>query len=218
VLDRTDPACVSAPPDRYEPLPGLFGLPGHFLRKLSPRGRWVAAVVGVLLLAGGVAAVIVLAPHIEASKREHAAGEREARIRASKQARARFAAERRPRIGRLQLDVAAGGRTLVERIERAITRDAEARAANGELENRPRYTSCRPVGREGRRALLACTVVTSELRATGDVPGVVVGYSYRAAVSTHTGRFAFCKVSSQPLGTSSPRELRAAKVPRVCGG
>ena len=209
---------MAAPTDRYEPLPGLLGLPGYFVRKLSPRGRKFAALIGVLLLAGAVAAVIVVAPQIQESNREHDAAERAARVRASKQARARLIAEQRPRLGRLDVRAGADGSGVAALLEAAITRDARRRAAGGELENRARYTSCRRMGREGKRLLFACTAVTSKTEATEDVPGIVVGYSYRAAVSTTTGRFAFCKASSRPLGTSSPRELRALRLPRVCGG
>jgi hypothetical protein len=209
---------MPAPADRYEPLPGLAQLPGHLIRKLSPRGRKVAAVTGVLLLAGTVAAVIVLAPRVQESKREHAEAERATRIRLVRQARARLIAEQRPRLERLEAGAAAGTSAVLGLTERAITRDAQARAAEGELENRARHTSCRRLGREGKRLLLGCTAVTSELRATEDVPGIVLGYSYRAAVSTHTGRLAFCKTSSRPLGTSSPQELRVLRLPRVCGG
>jgi hypothetical protein len=207
---------VPAPADRYEPLPGLFGLPGYFLRKLSPRGRKLAAVLGVLLVAGAMAAVIVLAPRVERSKQQRAAAEHAEAIRLSRQARARLAAEQRPRFGRVDANTRAGA--VVAWIEHAITRDARARAAAGELENRARRSSCHRRDRDGKRLLLACTAVTSELRATGDVPGVVVGYSYRAAVSMQTGRFAFCKASSRPLGTSSPRELRELRLSRACGG
>ena len=209
---------MSAPPDRYEPLPGLLGLPGHFVRKLSPRGRRVAVVIAALLFAAAAAAVIAVAPRVQESKREHDAAERAARVRAGRQARERLIAEQRPRLGRLDVHDGTDAGVVGALIERAITRDARARAAEGELESRPRYTSCRSEGRDGSRLLLACTAVTSELRATEDVPSVVVGYSYRAAVSTRTGRFAFCKASSQPLGTSSPRELSALRLPRVCGG
>jgi hypothetical protein len=209
---------MPAPADRYKPLPGLFGLPGHFLRKLSPRHRKLAAGIGALLLAGAVAAVIVLAPRVQESRREHAAAERAARIRLGRQARAQLVAEQRPRFGRLEADTGGGTSAVVAQIERAITRDARARWGEGALENRVRYTSCRRLGREGRRLLLACTAVTSEIRPTEDAPGVVVGYSYRAAVSTNTARLAFCKASSRPLGTSSPEELRALTLPRVCAG
>ena len=40
---------MPAPADRYEPLQGLFGLPGHFLRKLSPRGRGIVAALRGML-------------------------------------------------------------------------------------------------------------------------------------------------------------------------
>ena len=209
---------MPAPADRYEPLPGLFGLPSHFLRKLSPRGRRVAAGIGALLLAGAVAAVIVLAPRVQESKREHAAAERAASVRLGRQARAQLVTEQRPRFGRLEADTGGGTNAVVGQIERAITSDARARRGDGEFENRVRYTSCHRLGREGRRLLLACTAVTSEIRATENAPGVVVGYSYRAAVSTNTRRLAFCKASSRPLGSSSPEELRALRLPRVCAG
>jgi hypothetical protein len=209
---------VAAPTDRYEPLPGLLGLPGHFVRKLSPGGRKFAALIGVLLLAGAVTAVIIVAPRVQESKGEHDAAERAARVRASKQARARLIAEQRPRLGRLDVHAGADGGGVAALLEAAITRDARRRAARGELGNRARYTSCRRLRRERKRLLLACTAVTSKTEAAEDVPGIVVGYSYRAAVSTTTGRFAFCKASSRPLGTSSPRELRALSLPHVCGG
>jgi hypothetical protein len=209
---------MPTPTDRYEPLPGLSGLPGHLLRKLSPRGRKIAAVIGVTLLAGSVGAAIALAPRISESKREQAAAERRARIRANKQERARLIAEQRPRRGRLQLNAGAGAGTVVTEIERAITRDARARAAGGELQNQARHTNCRSLGRQGQRLLLACTAVTSETRTTEDVSGVVVGYSYRAAVSSDTGRFAFCKASGRPAVGFGTRELPTVELPRACSG
>jgi hypothetical protein len=215
-VDRSDPASVAAPTDRYEPLPGLLGLPAHFLRKLSPRGRKIAAVIGVLLLAAGVTATILLAPQISESKREHAAAERQARIRANEQERARLIAEQRPRRGRLAPGTGTGA--AVATIERAITRDAQARAARGELESRARYTNCRSLGLEGRRLQLACTAITSETKTSEDVSGVVVGYSYRAAVSPDGRRFAFCKTSGRPAVGFSTEGLPAVELPPVCGG
>jgi hypothetical protein len=206
---------MSAPADRYDPLPGLLGLPAHFLRKLSPRGRKIAAVIGLVLLAGGVVAAITLAPQISESKREQAAAERRARIRANERERARLIAEQRPRRGRL--DLGAGAAAAVTTIERAITRDAQARAARGELESRARYTNCRSLARERRRLLLGCTAVTSETKTTENVSGVVVGYSYRAALSSNSGRFAFCKTSGRPALGFGTKGLPAVELPRACG-
>jgi hypothetical protein len=209
---------MPAPTDRYEPLPGLLGLPAYLVRKLSPRGRRVAAGVGVLLFAGVVAGAIVLAPRISESKREHAAAERRARIRAETRQRAQLIAEQRPRRGRVRLDreIAGAGRRLIGPVERAITTDARARAARGELASRTRRTDCRPLGRDGARLLLSCTAITTEVEASEKATGVVSGYSYRAAVSAETGRFAFCKSAGRALGFDRGRPALA--LPRACGG
>lgn len=208
---------MPAPVDRYEPLPGLFGLPGFFWRKLSPAGRKVAAAVGVVLLVGAVAATIVLAPRISEAKRDHAAAERRARVSAAKRARARLIAEQRPRYGRLVSRQAAGPGGLIRPIERAITRDAQARATRGEVPNRARRTSCRSLGHRGGRLMLGCTAVTTETESTTKASGVVVGYSYRAAVSPRSGRFAFCKSSGKAIGFSAG-DLPDVELPRACGG
>ena len=207
---------MAGPADRYEPLPGLFGLPGHFLRKLSRRGRKVAAVVGALLLCGAVAATIVLAPRISESKREYAAAEREAKARSAARARARLIAEQRPSLGRLT--PGGGAAAVIPPIERAITRDAQARAAAGELDNRARRTDCRSLGKEGGRLILGCTAVTSTVQTTDEVSGVVVGYSFRAAVSTRTGRYAFCKTSGRPAVGFTEQTRKAVMLSRACGG
>jgi hypothetical protein len=209
---------MAAPADRYEPLPGLLGLPAYLIRKLSPRGRRVATAVAAILLAGAVAGAIVLVPKISEVRRDNAAAERRAQLEAAKRLRMRLIAEQRPRRGRLAVERAAGAGALIPAIERAITRDARARAASGELDNRARRTECRALGREDRRVLLACTAVTSEAQSTEDVTGVVVGYSYRAAVSPASGRFAFCKTSGRPAVGFEARGLPEVELPRVCGG
>jgi hypothetical protein len=211
---------VPAPADRYEPLPGLLGLPAYLLRKLSPRGRKIAAGLGGLLLAGAVAAAIVLVPRISESKQEHAAAERQARLRAAARQRAQVIAEQRPRRGRVRVDgeVAGAPRAFISPVERAITRDVRARAARGELDNRARRTACRRLAREGGRVLLSCTAITSEVETTDKTSGVVVGYTYRAAISTATGRFAFCKSGGHAALGFSDRDQRALELPRACGG
>jgi hypothetical protein len=206
---------MAAPADRYEPLPGLFGLPGHLLRKLSPRGRRVVAVVGALLLAGAVVATIVLAPRIAESKREHAAAEREARARTALRARARMVAEQRPRRGRV---AGAAPAAAIAAVEGAITSDARARAAAGELENPARRTDCRELGTDAGRLQLGCTAVTSDVRGNEEVSGVIVGYSYRAAISPKSGRYAFCKTSGRPAVGFSGQQLPPVELPRACGG
>ena len=40
---------MAARGDRYEPLPGLLGIPRYLVRKLSPRGRRILAIVAGVL-------------------------------------------------------------------------------------------------------------------------------------------------------------------------
>jgi hypothetical protein len=202
---------VGVPGDRYEPLPGLFGLPAHFLRKLSPRSRRVVAGLGALLLLASVATAIALIPRISVSKREHAAAERRAQELALEKERARLAAEQRPRRGRIAAGTAPNRAVLIAGVEHAITRDATTRANAGELEHRARRTECRPLNRDRSRLLLSCTAITREVRASENSSGVVLGYSYRAAVSPGSGRYALCKTSGVPIGGRALVEL-----PAVC--
>jgi hypothetical protein len=203
------------PADRYEPLPGLLGLPSHFLRKLSPRGRRLVAVAGIVLLAAAVATAIVLAPRISESKRERAAAERRAHARAVAEERARLEAEQRPRFGRAAGRGGAG--TLISSVESAITRDARSRAASGEFKTAAQGADCRTLGRDRGRLILACTAVTSQQGKSEATAGLVVGYPYRAAVSPRTGRYAFCKTSGRPAEGLLTREGQVP-LPRVCGG
>jgi len=205
---------VSAPTDRYEPVPGLLGLPAHLLRRLSPRGRRVVAAVGVLLLAAAVAGAIVLVPRISETRRDNAAAARRASLLAAQRARARLVEEQRPRYGHVLESAPA-----LTTIEAAITRDTTRRAASGELDNPARRTVCHPLGRgDRRRALLGCTAITSELKSTAEVTGVTVGYSYRAALADGTGRFAFCKTSGHPALGFASKGLPEVRLPRACGG
>jgi hypothetical protein len=203
----------ASPADRREPLPGLLGLPAHFWRKLSPGGRRAAVVVGALLLVAALAAGLVLGPRIADTRRENEAQERRERARVLAQERARLAAEQRPR--RATLD-AAGLAAPVAAVERAITRDAQARNRAGELNNEARRTACRQVGRDAGRLLLACTAVTSETDSVEGSSGVLVGYPYRAALSEEDGRYAFCKISGRP-GEGSFVRPAPVELPRACG-
>jgi hypothetical protein len=205
---------MAAPADRYEPLPGLVGIPGYLLRKLSPRGRVIALWLGTLLLLGAVGLAIVLVPQISESKRERAAAERKASERALARERARMMAEQRPRRGRLG---GASATALVAHVEEAITGDVGARARNGELQNPALRTECSTLGHEGGRVLLGCTAITSEAASSRNATGVVVGYRYRAAISPESGRFAFCKSGRPPVGFL-PENLPKVKLPRACGG
>jgi hypothetical protein len=202
------------PADRREPVPGLFGLPGHLLRQLSPRWRRAAIGTAVVLVVAAVVTAIVLGPQIADSNRERAAEQRRAERQAQAEELARLRAEQRPRTGTV---AAASSAALVAGVERAITRDAQARQATGELETRASRTDCRVLRRETGRLRLGCTAVTSDIEGTDDVRGVMVGYPYRAALSLDDGRYALCKTSGRP-GEGSFTRRAPVEVPRACGG
>jgi hypothetical protein len=105
---------------------------------------------------------------------------------------------------------------LIARIEAAITRDVRARVGSGELDNPALRTDCRTLGRRGARLFLSCTAITSEVAATEDTSGVVTGYSFRAAASPASGRYAFCKSVGRPALGFSEREL-SVDLPAACG-
>lgn len=202
------------PADRYDPLPGLLGLPGHLWRKLSPRGRRVTGALGALLLAALVATAIVLGPKIAESNRERAAEQRLEERRARAAQRARLAAEQRPRTGRLEPGAAPAA---IAGVELAITRDARARVGTGELETPVERTDCRTLGRDGARLVLGCTAITSETKPSAGVRGVTIGYPYRAAVTPASGRYGLCKTSGRPAEGLLSRDKGVA-LPRPCGG
>jgi hypothetical protein len=196
------------PADRYEPLPGLFGLPGHLLRKLSPRGRKLVIAAGILLVIAGVVTAIILGPQIAESNRERAEQERLDARRTAEAERARLMAEQRPRFG-----TASG----IAGVEEAITRDALARVETGELDTRVKRTDCEELNRAAGRVLLGCTAITSDVAAREDVAGVLIGYPYRAGFSPETGRYAICKTSGRP-GEGSLKLKAPVELPAACGG
>ena len=121
----------------------------------------------------------------------------------------------RPRTG----NVAAGGAAaVVAGVEEAITRDARARHAAGELATQVRHTDCHTLGRDAGRLVLACTAITSEVAPSETTRGLSVGYPFRAAVSPATGRYGLCKTSGRPGEGSLVRGRPQVELPRVCGG
>jgi hypothetical protein len=200
------------PADRREPLPSLFGLPGHLLRQLSPGWRRVVLATLAVLVAAGVVTAIVLGPRIAESNRERAAEQRRADRQAAARERARLAAEQRPRFGRV---VAGSG--LFTGVEEAITRDARARLVTGELKTRVRRTDCHTIGRLGSRIQLSCTAITSEVAPSAAGGGVLIGYPYASAVTPATRRYAICKTSGRP-GEGSFTHKAPVELPAACGG
>jgi hypothetical protein len=159
-----------------------------------------------------VVTAIIVGPKIAESNRERAAEQRRAERQAAAAEIARLKAEIQPRTG----TIASGG--AIPGVEAAITRDAHARVATGELETRVQRTDCKPVGHDAaQRVLLSCTAVTSDVPETESSRGVLIGYPYRAAVAPETGRYALCKTSGRPGEGSYTRRVEIP-LPRACGG
>jgi hypothetical protein len=213
-------------PERYEPLPGIAGLPKWIWNKL-PRPARVALA---LLPFAVVALVLLLGPGIDESKDRRAAAERERRAQLTAERAQRIEAEQRPRFRRgapAGRDVAARS-ALVAELPATIQADARERVANGDLDGPIRSVECEPYPRsvDGRGAHLdpsqpigrySCLAVTREVPPTETNEGGVIGHPYRAMVDFDTGRYAFCKVSGRP-GEGAISSAILVPVPEVCGG
>jgi hypothetical protein len=224
-----------AQPERYEPLPGLLGIPGYFARRLSPRGRRIALVAGVLLALGAVAGLAVGVPALVDSRRAQAAAERAATARLRAERLAELRAELRPVPGRAApARGLTGAAALSARhataavLAQAILTDAVARARAGTLGHRSTRVECaryptapgEPDPADdltARRGRYACLAVTADIAPQQSTSGGFFGYPYRALVDFRSGRFSFCKISGRP-GEGSLAQTLVVPVPPSCGG
>jgi hypothetical protein len=228
-------ASETEPGERYDPLPSLPRIPGYVWRHLSPRGRAVAATLGVLLLLGVAAAVILLGPGIRSSKQERAASEQRREEAGRAALIERIEREQRPVSATGPADAAPtdAGRLrrraeLLADVRASIDADARLRVRQGRLEGSILRVTCEPFPRsvEGRGAdenlsrgtgRYECLAVTSDIKPTqGSGPGTL-GHPFRVLVDFESGRYAFCKVSGQP-GEGSFTRAPPVKVPKACGG
>lgn len=224
-----------APSDRYQPLPGLLEIPSFLLAKLSPRGRRIAAVAGVLLAAAIAVGLVLGVPAIIDAKHRSALADarRDARYRAS-------------RIGELTRQVepisgrgpAARGLTapatlrpqkvLRADLVAAIAADGARRARTGEFVHTPTRVECSrnpvSIGKpdpaaipDARPSVYSCLAVTTDVAPSASTNGGSIGYPYAALVDFQAGRFTFCRVSGRPGEMLIGRDIAVA-VPRACGG
>ena len=214
------------PSDRYEPLPGIAGLPKWVWGKLPRAGRVAVALLPFAI----IALVLLLGPGIDESKDRRAEAERERRAQQAAERVAQLRAEQRPRFERgtpAGRDVAARA-ALVASVPGAIQADARRRVAAGALDGPIRSVECEPYPRsvDGRGAHLdpsettgrySCLAVTRNVEATERNEASSIGHPYRVLVHFDTGRFAFCKVSGRPGEGSIGRHI-PVPVPEACGG
>jgi outer membrane murein-binding lipoprotein Lpp len=169
--------------------------------EIPPVPRRKVALLGVALVAAGVAGFVLVAPVIDRAKREDAASEQR-----------RLAASRRAELARLRFDqrphraraVAAArlydaGREdaaqteLLRHARASVTRDARARVASGEFEAGVRSVRCRTRrGGVTPRVRLSCFAVSTQ------TAQVAIGQEFFVAGSLRDGRYAWCHVNPPP--------------------
>jgi hypothetical protein len=212
--------------ERYEPLPGIAGIPKWVWGKLPRAGRVVVALLPFAI----IALILLLGPGIDESKDRRAQAEREQRAQQAAERVAQLRAEQRPRFERgtpAGGDVAARS-ALVATVPVAVQADARQRVAAGALDGPIRSVECEPYPRsvDGRGAHLdpsqptgrySCLAVTRAVPATEHNEASSIGHPYRVLVHFDTGRFAFCKVSGRPGEGSIGRHI-PVPVPEACGG
>jgi hypothetical protein len=191
--------------DRYDPLPGLLGLPAFLLRKISRRARLVL-LVG--LVAGVAITVTLVVPAVRHSKREASREERTANRTLVLQARRRVIEDQRPRLARATSRGAAVGE-----LQQAITRDARERFGRHALPGPPvRATRCQPASADeptGRGAgvrRFTCLALTSPS----------IGFEFVAVVDDRRHRLVWCKTN--PQGATDTKPLAVVPLAPKCFG
>jgi hypothetical protein len=193
---------------RYEPLPGLLGLP-RFVWRRTPRAGRIALVV---LAGAAVVGTAIAIPFIATGKREGAADERRANAAAKARAERRLRADQAPHRGRAahapRAPQAAREAAVTTALERAITADARARFRAGRLPGPAvKSTVCsaditqladlQPAARRAGGAVLdgrAATTVSTR-------PGggrFAVGFEFVAAANWRRATFTWCKTNPPP--------------------
>lgn len=220
-----------AQPDRYEPLPPLLEIPGHLVRKMSPRGRWIGIA---LLLAFAVALAVGIPLLIAAKERDTAAADRAAaRAKAARLAALRAEVRQIQGSGTAARGLSGAGalaarHALVQDLSAAVSADAARRAATGEFAHAAARVECSryPPGAHGedpaadlavRKGRYACLAVTAEFPRSSGTTGGALGYPYRAMLDFRSGQFTFCKISGRPGEMLINRSIHVA-VPPACGG
>jgi hypothetical protein len=213
-------------PDRYEPLPGIFDLPGWLWRRTPPLARAALVVAFVALI--GVA--IVIGPDIQRSKSERERAEQQQRLEARAAREARIRREQKPRFARGPAATSGvpARRRLVEAAGASVLADARRRVAAGQLRGPVEDVDCEPFPRnvtgigaedstDQRFGRYFCLAVTAEFDATEATSGGLLGHPYRVRVDFDSGRYALCKVAGRPAEGQLKRRL-GVTVPAVCGG
>ncbi len=214
------------PGDRYEPFPGLTGIPGWLWARMG-RGARIAAGVA---LAAAVVGVILLIPVLADVRRDNREDERRERAAARAADIRRVNAIQRPRTATTDRDDPAAPAHQRRRVRAAAIEALRARILTDSRGrrgvNRAKRVQCagppgdaepeRDLGRPSGR--YSCTAVTARvINADGDRAYGITGYPYRAVVQFRTGGLTWCKVVGR-AGEGSLYTRNPTPIPRACTG
>ena len=225
----------STGPDRYEPLPGLVGIPGYLIRKIPPRARKPAGIAAAVLLAAAAVALVLSIPAITDSKDERATADRQAEQERRAERNAIIQAQLRPESGTGAAAAGLSGaaaldarHALVDDLAAAVHDNAVGRVRSGELNQSVSRVECErfPRGPRGENpaddlsqatARYSCLAITADAPRTSGNESSTIGYPYRALVDFPAGKFTFCKITGRP-GEGSIPGAKPIRVPPECGG
>ena len=180
-----------------------------------------AVVIGV--------ALAVMIPRINEGKENRAAAAAAEQARAQKVNRERKIRLQQPRTGSAADLKPAAGAPLTERlaardrlvasVETAITADAKARGAKGEISKVQGPTTCELAAGaavSGEVGVFDCyTVVRKVPKVATNVAGSI-GYPFRAVVHWDTYKYAFCRTEQFPGEQLIPDPRTVVQLPAAC--
>jgi hypothetical protein len=192
--------------------------------------RKLAIWTGVAVVVIG-AALAVMIPRINAGKDKRAAAAAAQEVRAQKVNRERIIRLQQPRTGSAADLKPAAGAPLVERlaardrlvasVETAITADAKARGAKGEMSKVQGPTTCElapGAAVSGEVGVFDCyTVVRKVPKVETNLAGSI-GYPFRAVVHYDTFEYAFCRTEQFPGEQLIPDPRTVVRLPAACRG
>jgi hypothetical protein len=184
----------------------------------------LGAGIGALVL--GVALAVMI-PRINDGKEKRAAQERVAEAKADAANRARVTELQKPRSGSASqllppagasaTEVSAAREDLLHNVESAITADAQARAAKGEMSRVQGPTTCAPVA-GGREGVFDCYTVVRKVPKVETNAAGSIGYPFRAVLDYEEFSYAFCRVEQFPGEKLVPDPSQVVQLPAACQG
>ncbi len=217
---------MAKPGDRYEPFPGLTGIPGWLWARMG-RGARIGAGVA---LASALIGLLLLIPVLARVRQDNREDERRERAALRAADIKRVNAIQRPRTATTDRDDPAAPAQQRRRIRAAAIETLRARILADSRHRRgvnpARRVQCAgpPGDRRPERSLArasgryACTAVTARvINADGDRAYGVTGYPYRAVVQFRTGGLTWCKVVGR-AGEGSLYSRNPTPIPGACTG